>query len=171
MKDNKTCSVSVVADSIKQSAARKVYKSEYDTWVSMRQRCYNKNHPEFFRYGKVGVGVSEEWLTSFDNFLSDMGVKYCANFSLDRIDSSLGYSKSNCRWASKSTQSFNQKVSIDNKSGLTGVQYRDKFNTYRAYITVKGKRVHLGSASNLFDACCLRKTAEIKYYGNKREIK
>lgn len=102
---------------------------------------------------------------------SGVGVRPSDVHSLDRIDSGLGYYKDNCRWATKDIQSFNQKLSVDNKSGITGVQYREEFGTYRIYITKNGKRIHLGSTSDFFLACCVRKSAENLYYNEIKNIK
>ena len=46
--------------------------SEYQTWVSMRQRCRNKNSAAWKEYGGRGISVCERW-HSFENFLADMG--------------------------------------------------------------------------------------------------
>jgi hypothetical protein len=45
---------------------------------------------------------------NFNNFFSDMGVRP-DGMTLDRKDSNLGYSKENCRWATKETQQNNMR--------------------------------------------------------------
>jgi len=80
----------------------------YETWVNMRNRC---NRPEcrgYERYGGAGIAVCDEWASSFENFLADMGAKPPGT-SLDRIDPKGNYSKRNCRWASQEMQSNNRK--------------------------------------------------------------
>ena len=81
----------------------------YKSWRSMLERCENKNHRHFSNYGGRGIEVCEKW-KSFDGFLSDMGVRP-DGMTLDRIDSNLGYSKENCRWATKTQQSRNKRSS------------------------------------------------------------
>lgn len=142
---------------------RKDFVAEYNAWVNMKQRCENKDHPEYFRYGGRGI-IVESQLQTFEGFFITIGPRLDTKLSLDRIKKDGNYSVGNIRWADKTTQSFNQRVSVDCRSGITGVQYRDKFNTYRCYITKHGKRVHLGSTRDFFEACCIRKSAEVEYY-------
>lgn len=86
---------------------------EYRAWVSMKQRCYNPNISHFKHYGGRGVSVCDRWLESFDNFYEDMGPKPSPSHSIDRIDNYKlidGYSKDNCRWATKSEQIQNRRI-------------------------------------------------------------
>jgi hypothetical protein len=75
----------------------------------MLERCENKKHVHFANYGGRGVSVCEKW-KSFDGFFEDMGVRPEGK-TLDRIDSDLGYCKSNCRWATRIEQSRNRRSS------------------------------------------------------------
>jgi hypothetical protein len=49
--------------------------SEYRSWQSMKARCYNKNHISYKNYGERGITVCNEWLSSFETFLNDLGYK------------------------------------------------------------------------------------------------
>lgn len=89
---------------------RSYNKRAYDTWRSMVDRCTNKNHRYYHRYGGRGITVCDEWLT-FENFFTDMG-NPPDGLSLDRIDNDGGYSKANCRWASKYEQATNRSRTI-----------------------------------------------------------
>jgi len=75
----------------------------------MRDRCSNEKSPGFKDYGGRGIRVDAAWLHSFETFLADMGPKPSPQHSIDRIDNEQGYSKANCRWATKSVQSSNQR--------------------------------------------------------------
>lgn len=82
----------------------------YNSWMAMKARCTKKYNNEFHRYGAAGVTVCERWLV-FGNFLADMGQRP-AGKSLDRIDNSIGYEPSNCRWATPSEQNDNRRRTI-----------------------------------------------------------
>jgi len=78
-------------------------QSTFDSFRNMWLRLHQKS--SVGRY--VGVMVDPTWV-SFKKFLQDMGERP-AGFSLDRVDSSGGYCKVNCRWASAKTQSENRR--------------------------------------------------------------
>ena len=79
----------------------------YRRWVLMISRCENMNDISYRYYGGRGIKVCSRWRLSFKSFLDDMGYPP-SKFTLDRIDASKGYSKSNCRWASKRLQAQNR---------------------------------------------------------------
>ena len=80
--------------------------SACNTWKSMMARCYNENHMYYSYYGGKGITVCDEW-HDFDTFCKDMGERP-EGCSLDRIDGGLGYSLSNCRWATAKEQANNR---------------------------------------------------------------
>jgi hypothetical protein len=87
----------------------------YMTWNAMRARCHNPKHSSYQRYGGAGITVCPEWLNAdsgFAMFLSDMGERP-RNMTLDRIDNTKGYCKSNCRWATAQEQYANKRVRRD----------------------------------------------------------
>ena len=74
--------------------------SEYKTWGSMKERCYNKNNKDYPRYGGRGITVCDRWLSSFSAFYKDMGQRPSSEAQLDRRENDEGYSKDNCRYVS-----------------------------------------------------------------------
>ena len=83
------------------------HKPTYTSWHNMKSRCDHKTSGNYSRYGAVGVTYSSDW-SNYDQFLEDMGERP-EGMTLDRIDSSKGYSKDNCRWATPAQQQANRK--------------------------------------------------------------
>ena len=72
----------------------------------------------------------------------------------------------NNRWANlrdvtRLENSRNRRLSSDNKSGISGVMIFQ--NKWYVRIGLKGGKVELGYFHDFFEACCARKSAEIKY--------
>lgn len=82
----------------------------YAAWSEMRARCRNPNHHQWKNYGARGIKVCCAW-ESFERFLADMGEAPVGK-SLDRRDNSSGYSKDNCRWATKQEQGRNRRTNV-----------------------------------------------------------
>lgn len=84
--------------------------TEYRIWVNMRYRCYDEGYILFKNYGGRGITVCDRWLNSFDNFLSDVGMRPSKNHSLDRYPNNDGnYEPGNVRWATNDEQSRNKR--------------------------------------------------------------
>lgn len=144
----------------------------YQIWRGMLNRCSNSSDTSYQNYGGRGITVCDRWNISkggsFENFLDDMG-ECPEGMTLDRIDVNGNYCKENCRWTTYSEQNFNQRIKKSNKTGVTGVWYRERDKKYVAYITNNKVRMFLGSFSTLEEATLVRKLAEIKYYGYNKE--
>lgn len=82
--------------------------AEWLTWQSVRRRCYDTRCKEYASYGGRGIKVDDRWVNSYESFLADMGRKPSPKHSIDRINGSLGYSASNCRWATSKEQNRNR---------------------------------------------------------------
>ncbi len=102
----------------------KVLKARYR---NIQARCTNKKHTSYPRYGAKGIRV---YWKSFQEFYDDMSLSYkehlekhgYADTTVDRIDNSKGYSKENCRWATRVEQSVN-------RSRNTIITFRGKTQT------------------------------------------
>jgi len=82
---------------------------EYEVWINMKRRCFNKNVPEYRNYGNRGITVCVEWENSFETFIRDMGPRPTSSHSIDRIDVNGNYEKSNCKWSTRQEQALNRR--------------------------------------------------------------
>lgn len=138
---------------------------EYYIWRGMRDRCMNPNLAAYKNYGGRGITVCKRWNESFEHFIADMGDRPSNKHSIDRIDNDGNYKPENCRWATRTEQNRNKRLRTSNTSGISGVWLSN--GKYQAYIGTNGKIIHLGTFKDFFEACCIRKSAEIKYWGLK----
>lgn len=75
---------------------RNKYNGEASCHKNMKSRCKN-----------FGLTLHSDF-EDLSSFLSEMGPKPAAEYTLDRINNDLGYSPSNCRWADKKLQTKNR---------------------------------------------------------------
>ena len=90
----------------------------YHIYSAMKQRCYNPNAKHYDVYGGRGITVCDEWKNNPDAFIEWAYQNgYDDTLSLERIDTSKGYSPSNCTWIPLSKQaenrSMNHKISYN----------------------------------------------------------
>lgn len=102
----------------------------------MRRRCNNKGAVQYKYYGGKGVRVCKRW-RRFEDFLADMGPRPKGK-TLDRIDNTGNYTPSNCRWATQSEQTRNQRNSWK-------IKYNGKCRPAKEWCEILGldyKRLH-----------------------------
>lgn len=75
----------------------------------MIARCNDTESSLYTNYGGRGIAVCDRWRDSFENFLADMGQRPSRDLSIDRINNDGNYEPGNCRWATRTQQSRNQR--------------------------------------------------------------
>lgn len=144
----------------------------HKSWKHMISRAKDDgtNYP-----GYEDVVVCDKWnpaitKRAFQNFFEDMGPPP-KGYTLNRVYGAKLYSKETCEWADLSLQSFDQKLKKTNKSGVTGVKWREDRGVWEARIT-KNKIIYLLYYGESFqEAVKSRREAELKYYGFTKEGK
>ena len=116
----------------------------YVIWAGIKDRTLNPKYKHYNDYGGRGITICDEWLDvqNFYNWAILNG--YSEELSIDRIDNDGNYEPSNCRWATRTIQSRNQRIQKNNTSGFKGVSFVKNRNKYGSYIKVNKKGVFLG---------------------------
>jgi hypothetical protein len=79
----------------------------------------------------------------------------------------------NLRNVSLADNNKNARLQVNNKSGVIGVSWNKRVNQWQASININGIQKYLGIYKDFFEACCARKSAEIKhkYHKNHGQIR
>lgn len=164
----KSCGCLLI-EAITKHGMSKSNDKTYSSWGKMLCRAHHK-YEEYAEYYK-DVSVCERWTNKqfgFLNFLEDMGPRP-EGMTLNRKNGSKEYNKQNCEWASYSVQTYDTCRHKNNKSGRTGVSWREERGVWIATIRSKGKTENLYYGPSFEDACAAREEAELKYYGFTKE--
>lgn len=94
------------------------------------------------------------WLLSYGEWPAE----YIDHVNHDGRDNRL----SNLRLVDNERNQKNAKLGAANRSGISGVCMVSASGKWHAWISRNKKQAHIGSFSNLFDAACARKSAELR---------
>jgi hypothetical protein len=143
----------------------------YLSYHSMLARCLDPNHAAYDTY--KSIKICDRWNPyeggSYENFLEDLGERPGKLWTLDRVDTLLGYSAENCKWSTKSEQAFNQKRSSINTSGRTGVFWNKSRQRWVVQLMKEGKYYWIGQYKDYEEACLAVSAAELDLFGFQRD--
>jgi hypothetical protein len=107
----------------------------YSIWRGMIRRCNDKSWKHYHRYGGRGISYCKEWgdFQTFKEWALLNG--YNKDLTLDRVENNLGYSPSNCRWATTRTQNINRRPK-KHSSKYTGVCWDKGKGKFKAEVSV-----------------------------------
>ena len=85
-------------------------------------------------------------------------------YSIDHINGDiLDNSFNNLRDVTRQENSRNSKLSVRSTTGVCGVTWHKTNLKWNAAIGVGYRQVYLGCSESFLEACCMRKSAELKY--------
>src|SRR5580692_8739008 len=85
-----------------------VYQRTRGIWRGMKKRVLDPSDKRWKDYGGRGIGITKRWL-KFENFLADMGLAP-PDYQIERKNNAKGYSKANCKWATRLEQQNNMRT-------------------------------------------------------------
>ena len=79
---------------------------EYQAYINAKRRCIDPKAQSYARYGGRGI---QFLLTSFEQFLADIGPRPTSEHSLDRKDNNGHYVIGNMKWSTRVEQANNRR--------------------------------------------------------------
>lgn len=124
----------------------------------VRKICWHKSPSGYL------VGMHEGKCISLHRYITDCPQGMIPDH-IHGINSIHDNRRSNLRIVTPSQNNMNQKLRLDNKSGVRGVRWDKAEQKWRAEISINGKKKHLGRFDDFEEAVRIRKEMEEKYFG------
>jgi len=114
--------------------------------------------------GSLGATINKKTI-SLHKFILEY---YINEYSVDHIDGNPSNNrKNNLRLVTTQQNGFNQKIRINNTSGVTGVWYSNNACLWYAEIKINGKKAGLKGFIDKNSAIRARVSMEFKYFGEE----
>jgi hypothetical protein len=123
-------------------------------------------------YIRIKIGGTSYYAHRLVAILLDMPITDM--FQVDHIDQNkLNNRPENLRLVAQVENSKNRSISVNNKNGITGVYWHKRDLLWESQICINYKNITVGRSDSFFEACCSRKSAEVrlgfhKNHGNKK---
>lgn len=136
--------------------------AEYQAWKDMRYRCASPKSKQFKDYGGRGITVCHQW-RHFEVFLSDVGLRPSARYTLERINNNKGYCPDNVKWATRKEQANNTRFNHFLTKGQASLSLEDWAKRYTT--SSNSIRYHLRKGLSVekvleyFELKCIKKAS------------
>jgi hypothetical protein len=146
-----------------------IKKRTYSIYCKMISRVHIRSRE--YQHLYADVSITDRWVgpKGYENFLEDMGECPSEKHSINRIACSNIYSKDTCEWATARTQLVERKLLKSNKSGVTGVKWRDDRCAWESRIK-KERPIIVYYGHSFLEAVTERVEAEIMEYGFSKTV-
>lgn len=119
----------------------------YVAWKSMNWRCYCKTNASYCNYGERGIGVCDEWRTSYVAFKEwSLSHGFSPELEIDRKDNNGNYCPDNCQWTTPKRNARNKRntkfVTAWNETKSLPDWIDDERCTYKHLETVRCRLRH-----------------------------
>ena len=98
----------------------------YGVWAGIKERCNNKNHPQYKDYGGRGIILNSSWRNFPERFIEWALVNgWEEGLCIDRKNNDDYYRPSNCHFVDRATSNRNQRLlNSCNTTGYRGIGKR-----------------------------------------------
>ena len=126
--------------------------------VKRGDKIFSLDGDGYLRFGLLGKRYKAHRVVFYLHY------GYCPDH-IDHIDGNKTNNKiSNLREVSHSQNMMNSKIRSTSTTGVAGVTYDHRHDSWVVRICVDGKRKYVGGYKSLLDACAARFSAERKHY-------
>lgn len=125
----------------------------YSIFRQIKQRCYDQNNGNYYKYGGRGITMCQEWKNDFMSFYNwAINNGYKEGLTIDRINNNGNYEPSNCRWTTA-------KIQARNKRNNHLITYNNETHCISEWAEKMNKGYH-----NLYTSLFYRKTSKDKIF-------